>query len=140
MIFRARPAIIRRITGSMTTPSARNLSAAEFRKPHMTRWSRRDARSWTRNASSNERSGDRSTCAGAIERAAGNASSGRVADAISPGSWILGAPLRDARAGRLRRAIDARCESDEMASRAHELVLRNLHFEGVDAGLSAGSS
>ena len=60
--------------------------------------------------------------------------------AVSPDPKFFNAPLSGIAAGRLRRAIDAGCKPDEMASCAYELVLRNLRPEGLDAGIQPGRS
>ena len=57
--------------------------------------------------------------------------------AVSPDPKFFDAPLSGIAAGRLRRAIDAGCQPDEMASRPHELVFRNLRPQSMDAGISS---
>src|SRR5438876_105685 len=62
----------------------------------------------------------------------------RSARPLSRGPRFHYRALPGSRAGRLRRPIDAGCQSDKMASRSYHLVFRNVHFEEMDARISAG--
>src|ERR1051325_43377 len=58
------------------------------------------------------------------------------ARAVSRSARFQRQARRKSRAGRLRRAINAGSQSDEMAPRAYDLVLRNVHTEKMEIRLS----
>src|SRR5207237_3743356 len=58
-----------------------------------------------------------------------------LARAFSTNPGFHDAAVRRIGAGRLRRPIDARCKPDEMASRPHHVVFRNMRTEKVHTAL-----
>src|SRR6266403_1080507 len=117
-----------------------NISSATVgRKQPTIKCSRRAEKSSSRKAESLDpgRGRDSKSNGGrAISLAAGFFTGREPACALSRSSEFHRQVGRKSRAGRLRRAINAGRQPDEMAPRAYQLVFRDLHLKKMGAGLS----